>query len=185
MKSTDPNFCLCRICSFEFDEHRGFPILLNCGHSLCKSCCMEIIMANQRCPFCRRIIKAIAKNFLALEYKDVIKQNIKFTQDYYSFSASMREKLQNCKEFLKSKVTLEAFKASIHKQIREIGKDINKFCLKTDQYYTENNILPIGCEEINSENYDADVSSNEKCVFNKVILKHFYNIFIYFFLKFN
>ena len=48
-------FLLCEICYLEYDINENKPYLLNCGHTLCKSCLSSIINTNyyskRKCPF--------------------------------------------------------------------------------------------------------------------------------------
>lgn len=65
------NFLSCPICMENFDNSLSIPLMLCCGHSLCKSCVIEIWKTNSACPLDRKIepraVEDLPKNIALLQ----------------------------------------------------------------------------------------------------------------------
>ena len=59
----------CNICQEDYDNIKT-PISLPCQHTICKNCCLNIYLRDNRCPFCRSLFKLEVK--VSKENKDYL-----------------------------------------------------------------------------------------------------------------
>lgn len=79
----------CNNCYEFFDDQKHLPLNLDCGHTFCKSCILNIVKncSKLECPVCRKRISPflnvnkLSKNFLALEMTKKLKE-IKSVLDF-------------------------------------------------------------------------------------------------------
>jgi hypothetical protein len=62
------DFRSCPTCLNEFDLNQCIPLVAQCGHSFCMSCC-NLYLGNNLCPMCRReITPPLHRNIALMAY---------------------------------------------------------------------------------------------------------------------
>jgi len=156
----------CKICNEFYKEKINYPVILNCGHTICFACFekipikkLETTLLQQKCPICQTVVKHHTKNLAILEF---IEKTGKI------FKESDELKLSNEKLTIEKETLEKRFKIDLEKKINELFDDLDKFPSFFEKIsFTFDKIL--NTEFVNSKIYFLKLSKNYKLEYGDIL----------------
>ena len=132
---------LCKICMCEFNQNEYIPICLNCGHSFCINCLVDIGKKQKtdfKCSKCNIKVKIENKkdlidNIIILKFLKLY--NLYIDTNPINFKSLLILKFCYCKN---CNLFLTSFSASIHYAINHLLQPISKYTFDNFKYILEN-----------------------------------------------
>ena len=139
-KYLESDYISCSICSEIYYSKVGKnAIILNCGHTLCKECLLDMIKRGRKtCPSDNKIINIDENNLIENKIIKTIIELLKITINIKSLSKLYFYYCSTCQQFISS------FSAKVHKTINHKITTIDSYSYEWFDYFFQNlNELPI------------------------------------------